>query len=254
GINAALAVSGQAPFVLERSQAYIGVMVDDLVTREILEPYRLLTSRAEYRLLLRQDNADQRLTPLGYRLGLIGEERYRNTLERYEKIARETERLKETWLVPSMEFNARLAELGVEPLSKMMSAGALICRPELEYHAVRTILGGSVDLDGDIGEQVATDLRYEAYIQKQRAAVDRSRRLEQMAIPSDLDYSLIPGLRNEAREKLIRFRPATLGMASRISGVTPADVSVLLIAIERRRRDRSVVASQDSPVVEPPLG
>ncbi|HEX2923487.1 MAG TPA: FAD-dependent oxidoreductase, partial [Chloroflexota bacterium] len=254
GINAALAVSGQAPFVLERSQAYIGVMVDDLVTREILEPYRLLTSRAEYRLLLRQDNADQRLTPLGYRLGLIGEERYRNTLERYEKIARETERLKETWLVPSMEFNARLAELGVEPLSKMMSAGALICRPELEYHAVRTILGGSVDLDGDIGEQVATDLRYEAYIQKQRAAVDRSRRLEQMAIPSDLDYSLIPGLRNEAREKLIRFRPATLGMASRISGVTPADVSVLLIAIERRRRDRSVVASQDNPVVEPPLG
>jgi tRNA uridine 5-carboxymethylaminomethyl modification enzyme len=238
GINASLAVAGQAPFMLERSQAYIGVMLDDLVTREILEPYRLLTSRAEHRLLLRQDNADQRLTPLGYRLGLIGEERYRRTVERYEQIARETERLKGTWLVPSVEINERLAKLGVEPLSKMVPASVLICRPDVEYGAVEAVLGDGAVLDGGIGEQVAIGLRYESYILKQQAAADRSKRMEQMTIPGELDYGPIPGLRNEAREKLARFRPATLGMASRISGVTPADVSVLMIAMEKRRRDR----------------
>ena len=237
GINAALAVGGQAPFLLGRSQAYIGVMVDDLVTREILEPYRLLTSRAEHRLLLRQDNADQRLTPLGYRLGLIGEDRYQKTVERYERIARETERLKNSWLVPSLEFNERLAKVGVEPLSKPMPASALLCRPDLDYLAVRDALGGD-DGEGEIGEQVVIGLRYEAYIRKQEAAAERSRKLERLSVPEELDFQAIPGLRNEAREKLARFRPATLGMASRISGVTPADVAVLLVAIERRRRER----------------
>ena len=236
GINAALAAAGSPPFLLERSQAYIGVMVDDLVTREILEPYRLLTSRAEHRLLLRQDNADERLVPLGYKLGLIDEDRYRRTVEKYEKVARETERLKRVWLTPSAEFNRRLREMDMEPLSKTMTASALLCRREMTYRTLSMLVDGCEDVEDDVGEQVEIRTRYESYIRKQAMQAERSRRLEQLAIPQGIDYGQVMGLRNEAREKLARFRPATVGMASRIGGVTPADVAVLLVALEKMRR------------------
>jgi len=235
GINAALALRGQPPLILERSQAYIGVMLDDLVTREILEPYRLLTSRAEHRLLLRQDNADERLASIGYRLGLVSEELYRQTLHKYERAAREEDRLKGLWLNPSIEFNRRLSEMGVEPLSKSMTASSLLCRQEMDYRTLLGLIGEGCETGAD-GEQVETRIRYQAYIRKQEVQVDRARRLERLAIPNDLDYDLVTGLRNEAREKLSRFRPATVGMASRINGVTPADVAVLCIALEKRRR------------------
>lgn len=235
GINAALAATGEEPLVLQRSQAYIGVMVDDLVTHELLEPYRLLTSRAEHRLLLRQDNADERLTPIGYRLGLVDEDRYRRTVEKCARVRRETERLSRTWLVPSVEFNRQLEAVGVEPISKNMPASALLCRPEMDYNLLCRIAGMEAEPDG-VAEQVEIAIRYEAYIRKQEAQVERASKLEHVAIPEGLDYREVPGLRREAIEKLARFRPATVGMASRISGVTPADVAVLLVAVEKRRR------------------
>ncbi|MHB8990052.1 MAG: tRNA uridine-5-carboxymethylaminomethyl(34) synthesis enzyme MnmG [Chloroflexota bacterium] len=235
GINAALAVSGEPPFLLDRSHAYVGVMVDDLVTRELLEPYRLLTSRAEHRLLLRQDNADERLTPIGYRLGLVDEERYLRTLEKYERVKRETQRLGRTWLMPSLEFNRQLEGLGIEPLSKNMAASALLCRPEMDYGLLCQVTWAEAEVDG-VAEQVEIRVRYEAYIRKQEAQVERSAKLEHVAIPEAMDYREVAGLRREAEEKLARYRPATLGMASRISGVTPADVVVLLVAVEKRRR------------------
>jgi len=241
GINAALASSGRPPFLLDRSIAYIGVMVDDLVTSEIDEPYRLFTSRAEHRLLLRQDNADERLTPLGYQLGLVDEARYRRTLEKYERVRREAERLGRMWVVPSTRFNGDLERLGIEPLSKPMQAAALLCRPGVGYELVRDALGGEGEHDPAVVEQVEIRLRYHAYIRKQEAQVERMARLEHLAIPDGMDYHSLSGLRREAREKLSRYRPATVGMASRISGVTPADIAVLLVAMERLRRNGGVV-------------
>lgn len=235
GINASLALSGGRPLVLDRSQAYLGVMIDDLVTRDILEPYRLLTSRAEHRLLLRQDNADERLVPIGHRLGLVSEERYRRTEEKYSRVRQEVERLNSTWLFPSVEFNSRLGSLGVEAISKTTSAGSLLCRPEVDYSLAVEAAGGG-DPDPAVGEQVEIRIRYEPYIRKQELLAERSARMEQLAIPERLDYSQVGGLRNEAREKLARFRPATVGMAGRIAGVTPADVAVLMVALNKRRR------------------
>lgn len=236
GVNAALASRGDEPLVLDRASSYLGVMVDDLVTSDLSEPYRLFTSRAEHRLLLRQDNADERLTSIGYRLGLIGEERYRKTVEKYDRVQRETERLSRTWLSPSNEFNQRLTNMGLEPLSKSMPASALLCRPGVSYSIVASLLGPN--LEGDVGEEVEVRIRYDAYIRKQAAGVERSRKLDQMTIPESLDFALVAGLRNEAREKLSRFRPMTVGMASRIGGVTPADVAVLVVALEKARRSR----------------
>ncbi len=236
GINAALAAAGADPFLLDRSQAYIGVMVDDLVTGEVLEPYRLLTSRAEHRLLLRQDNADERLTPLACRLGLVDEERYRRTVEKYERVRREADRLSRTWLVPSLESNRQLERFGIEPLSKTMPASALLCRPEMDYRRLCDALGMGGEEDPGVIEQVEVRTRYEAYIRKQETRVERSAKLEQLAIPEGMDFGEVTGLRREAQEKLARFQPATVGMASRISGVTPADVAVLLVALEKRRR------------------
>jgi tRNA uridine 5-carboxymethylaminomethyl modification enzyme len=234
GINAALASKGEDPLVLDRSTAYLGVMVDDLVTSDLTEPYRLFTSRAEHRLLLRQDNADERLSGIGHRLGLVDDERFRQTVEKYERVRDETERLSRTWLYPSNEFNDRLAEIGLEPLSKTMPATSLLCRPEVSYASVAGLLG--LHADGCVGEEVQVRVRYDAYIRKQTVGVERSRRLEQLVIPDAFDYATVSGLRNEAREKLARFRPATVGMASRISGVTPADVAVLMVALEKNRR------------------
>ena len=252
GINAALAATDDPPLILERSQSYIGVMVDDLVTRDIQEPYRLLTSRAEHRLLLRQDNADERLTPIGYRLGLIDEARYRSTVEKYERVRRETERLRGIWLVPSLELNGRLERLGLERLSKAMPASALLCRPEMSYGLLCQLLGQASEPGAgcrapgsdlqSVGQQVEIRIRYETYIRKQEAQVERCARLDHLPIPAELDYGQVAGLRTEAREKLERFRPATVGMASRIAGVTPADVAVLLVALEKSRRSREAAS------------
>jgi tRNA uridine 5-carboxymethylaminomethyl modification enzyme len=258
GINAALASIGRPPFLLDRALSYIGVMVDDLVTGEILEPYRLLTSRAEHRLLLRQDNADERLTPLAYRLGLVDEARYRLTEEKYERVRRAVERLNRTWLVPSVEFNARLQRFGMAPISKPLPASALLCRPGTDYRLLCRVMGEQGEEDDGTTEQVEIRVRYEAYIRKQETQVERSAKLEHLAIPEQLDFREVAGLRAEAREKLIRYQPATVGMASRINGVTPADVAVLLVALEKRRRngvrgsDASTGAQAGSPSLPVP--
>lgn len=236
GINAALASRGEEPLVLDRSVAYLGVMVDDLVTSDLSEPYRLFTSRAEHRLLLRQDNADERLTGIGHRLGLVDEARFQKTVDKYDRVHREIERLRRTWLFPSNDVNGRLVDMGLEPLSKAMPAAAFLCRPEAGYETVAALTGSNASVD--VGEEIETRIRYDAYIKKQAVAVEHSRRLDHMPIPDGLDFASVAGLRNEAREKLARFRPATVGMASRISGVTPADVAVLLVALEKARRSR----------------
>jgi tRNA uridine 5-carboxymethylaminomethyl modification enzyme len=260
GINAALLAAKLPPQMIERSRAYLGVMIHDLVTREILEPYRLLTSRAEHRLLLRQDNADERLTPLGYDLGLVDAARYQRMQEKYERVARETERLSTTWLVPSLGFNQRMASLGLEPLSRPMSAASLLSRPEMSYTLLSELLGGAenehgedargqegvpgedahhsslINHDPEVGEQVEVRIRYAPYIQKQGVQSERVRKLETTPVPGAIDYDAVLGLRNEAREKLTRFRPTTIGMAAGISGVTSADIAVLLVWLEKARR------------------
>ena len=236
GINAALQVRGKAPIVLGRDQAYIGVMIDDLVTKEISEPYRLLTSRAEFRLLLRQDSADTRLTPLGYDLGLIDRERYEAVCRKQEAIERELYRLRRTFFGDSERLNARLEALGMPPVHRSMSALEFLRRQDVGYATIRKLVPPDETVDDGVATQVEVEAKYSAYIEKQRQQVERMARFEQRRIPVDLDYEQVVGLRNEAREKLKRFRPMTLGQASRINGVTPADISVLLINLEKSRR------------------
>jgi tRNA uridine 5-carboxymethylaminomethyl modification enzyme len=228
GINAALKVKGKPPLILRRDQAYIGVMVDDLVTHELSEPYRLFTSRAEYRLLLRQDNADLRLSPIGYQLGLIDEERYRAVERKRQAIARELARLGRTF------FALPESSGGGEANPRSLSALEYLRRPDVSYQRL-VELGWGVELDGECRYEVEVEAKYEGYVAKQRAAVERMQRLEERRIPQDFDYDAVSGFRTEARDKLKRFRPATLGQASRIEGVTPADAAILLVHLERAR-------------------
>ena len=228
GINAALKVKGKPPLILRRDQAYIGVMVDDLVTHELSEPYRLFTSRAEYRLLLRQDNADLRLSPIGYLLGLIDEERYRAVERKRQAIARELARLGRTF------FALPESSGGGEANPRSLSALEYLRRPDVTYQRL-VELGLGVELDGECRYEVEVEAKYEGYVAKQRAAVERMQRLEERRIPQDFDYDAVNGFRTEARDKLKRFRPATLGQASRIEGVTPADAAILLVHLERAR-------------------
>ena len=225
GINAANKARGRPPLILRRDQAYIGVMIDDLVTRELTEPYRLLTSRAEYRLLLRQDNADLRLTPVGYELGLVDRSRYQAVEAKREAIAADVERLKRTFL-PSDNGNGSLA------------AVEFLRRPEVSYHTLLSLGLGSSDISPEVAEQVEIETKYWGYIEKQRREVERIRRLEEWRLPPDLDYVGLVGLRFEASHKLCRLRPATIGQASRIDGVTPADIAVLMVHLGRIRRRR----------------
>ncbi|MDD4237740.1 MAG: tRNA uridine-5-carboxymethylaminomethyl(34) synthesis enzyme MnmG [Desulfotomaculaceae bacterium] len=239
GINAALYVKGREPFILTRSEAYTGVMIDDLVTKDIDEPYRMLTSRAEYRLLLRQDNADLRLTEKGYQVGLVSPDRYRIFESKQKLIEIEKNRIERTIVPVTEEVKVVLEQLGSAPLPQQgTSLAGLIRRPEITYVQLLLLPLESPELPGDVREQVEIQVKYDGYIKKQQAQVERFRRLEDKKIPADLDYHQVRGLSVEAREKLEAIRPLSIGQAGRVAAVTPADVAVLLIYLEQIRRHR----------------
>lgn len=233
GINAARKVRGEPPIILRRDQAYIGVLIDDLITKEIREPYRMMTSRAEYRLLLRQDNADLRLSPIGYQVGLLDRQRHEAVEAKRRMIEEETARLSKTWLRPTAETNELLVAWGLPPLEDGVNALQFLRRPEVSYPMVEQLCPNSRKLPQEVADQVATQTKYAGYIEKQQQQVERMRRLEERRIPESFDYDAIVGMRNEAQEKLKRFRPATVGQASRISGVNPSDLSILLVYLQR---------------------
>jgi tRNA uridine 5-carboxymethylaminomethyl modification enzyme len=232
GINAARKLQGKDPVILDRSQAYIGVLIDDLVTKGTQEPYRLLTSRAEYRLLLRHDNADLRLTPIGYEIGLVSEERYRKFLRKKELIERELERLKTTKIRPEERVQALLRDLGTAPLVNSVELAALLRRPEVGYEHLEHLSPSPFELDREIKEQVEIQIKYAGYIEKQLQQVERLKKMEKKRIPEDINYDEIHGLASEARQKLNLIRPVSIGQASRIAGVNPADISILLVYLE----------------------
>ncbi len=233
GINAALKVQGREPLILSRASSYIGTLIDDLVTKGCSDPYRMMTSRSEYRLLLRQDNADERLMPTGYKLGLIDEKTYSRFLERKELKEKEIERLKNSFIGPSDGLNRLLEEAGTAPMTTGMRLSDLVKRPQLSYDMLAPFDKERPELPYSVKEKVETEIKYEGYILRQQAQVNEMLRLEGKKIPEDTDYSKIYGLRLEAAEKLSKIRPANIGQASRISGVSPADVSVLLIYLSK---------------------
>ena len=238
GINAAKSVKGEEPLILDRSQAYIGVLIDDLVTKENHEPYRMMTSRAEYRLLLRQDNADLRLTELGYQVGLIDEARYQRLLQKKEQIEAEIQRLEHTSVGGSEKIQLFLDENGSTRIKSGISLAELVRRPELDYWKVQKIDEKHPDLPYDVCEQVNIDIKYEGYIRRQKQQVEQFRKLEGKKIPEDIRYEEVGSLRKEAIQKLEIYRPLSIGQASRISGVSPADISVLLVYLEQKRRQK----------------
>ena len=233
GINAARQVQGKDPFVLARSSSYIGTLIDDLVTKGCSDPYRMMTSRSEFRLLLRQDNADERLTPLGYQIGLISENRYRRFQKKMEQIQEEKRRVAKINVAPSPALNELLVSRGTTPLNTGTKLEELIRRPQLTYDDLAPFDPGRPDLPFPVREQVEIQLKYEGYIKKQQLEVEEQKRLESKKLPADQDYSAINGLRLEAREKLNRVQPRDVGQAARISGVNPADISTLLIWLEQ---------------------
>jgi len=235
GINAARKLKGLEPLVLDRSQAYIGVLIDDLVTKGTKEPYRVMTSRAEYRLLLRQDNADLRLTPIGYGIGLISEERYKRFEEKRNRIAAETERMEKTVVPPGEEVNRFLEARGSSPVKSGVKLAELLRRPEIDYEDLAEIDPDRPRLSFAEKEQVSIAVKYEGYIKRQMLQVEQFKRLESRKLPPGLDYEQIKGLSTEARQKLNRLKPDSVGQASRISGVSPADISVLLVYLEQNR-------------------
>ena len=237
GVNAVHYIRGKAPFVLSRAEAYIGVLIDDLVTKGTEEPYRMMTSRAEYRLLLRQDNADLRLTEKGRAVGLVKEDRWQKFLKKKNGIIEARKTLENTVLHPSVENLARLESAGLAPIRTSTSFADFLRRPEMDYAKLASLFG--LDrLAPEVEEQLEIAIRYEGYIKKQQEQVERLEHLESRRLPVDLDYALVPSLRDEAREKLAAVRPLSVGQASRISGVSPADISVLLIWLEQERRRR----------------
>ena len=233
GINAALKVKGKEPLILSRASSYIGTLIDDLVTKGCSDPYRMMTSRSEYRLLLRQDNADERLMPTGRNLGLIDDKTYAAFLLRKEQKEREIERLKTAFLAPNEELNRLLEENGTAPISTGTRLSDLVKRPQISYDMLAPFDKERPDLPYSVREKVETEIKYEGYIARQQAQVNEMLRLEGKAIPNDIDYSAVYGLRLEAVEKLNKIRPANIGQASRISGVSPADISVLLIYLAK---------------------
>ncbi len=237
GINAAHKILGKEPLILERSGSYIGTLIDDLVTKGCSDPYRMMTSRSEYRLLLRQDNADRRLTPIGYKIGLISEERYQKYLKKLELIDIEKKRVQSTVIAPSEAINSLLVSRETSPLNTGVRFAELLKRPQLNYDLLTDFDVDRPPLPREIFEQVEIDIKYEGYIKRQQAQVDEMHRLEVKKLPEDTDYNSIHGLRLEAREKLSKIRPHNIGQASRISGVSPSDISVLLIYLEKECRN-----------------
>ena len=235
GINAALAEKGEPPMILTRDSSYIGTMIDDLVTKGAAEPYRVMTSRSEYRLLLRQDNADLRLTDIGHRVGLIGEERYAAFCEKRDAIDREIHRLEHTVIAPSAEVNSLLSSLGSVEITTGAKLSELLRRPELCYKALAPIDKDRPDLPRSVAVTAEVQVKYEGYLRRERAEAERQKRLEEKLLPADIDYSSLTGLRLEAIEKLSKIRPQNLGQAARISGVNPADISVLMIYLSSKR-------------------
>ncbi len=235
GINAALKLSGREPFILDRSEAYIGTLIDDLVTKGTNEPYRMMTSRSEYRLLLRQDNADMRLTPKGYEIGLISEERYGKFLEKKDMVENEIRRLKNTVFPPSDEVNAYLESVGSTRIKTGVRGDELLKRPLVTYEGMAAVDDKrGKDIPADVREQVEISVKYEGYIERQKKQADKFRKMESKKMPDGIDYGSIEGLRLEARQKLSEIRPASLGQASRISGVSPADIAVLMVWLKNR--------------------
>ena len=238
GINAALYLDGREPFVLDRSEAYIGVLIDDLVTKGTNEPYRMMTSRAEYRLVLRQDNADLRLTEKGRAVGLVSDERWERFLADRKAMEEEVQRLEISTVSPS-EVNPLIESLGGTPVDNRISLSELLRRPEITYDALAAVDPERPQLSYHVRTKVEVGLKYRGYIEKQLAQIEKFKKLEGQTIPEDIDYMSMEGLRNEAREKLSDIRPVSVGQASRISGVSPADINVLLVQLERRRRKQS---------------
>lgn len=235
GINAAHYVLGREPFILDRATSYIGTLIDDIVVKGCTDPYRMMTSRSEYRLILRQDNADKRLTPLGYKLGLISKERYDKFCKKVKIIDEEIERLKNTTISPCKKLNDLLEQKGTSPMTTGQRATELIRRPQLGYDDLKNFDKNRPKLSREICEQVEIEIKYEGYIKKQLAQVEEMRKMESKLLNSNLDYDNISGLRLEAKEKLNKVKPLNIGQASRISGVSPADISVLLIWLEQNK-------------------
>ena len=235
GVNAALALKGEAPMILRRSESYIGTLIDDLVTKGTEEPYRMMTSRSEYRLILRQDNADRRLCPIGHRIGLVSGERLRAVEAKYEAVEREIRRLTHTGVAGSDALNDLLARRGTAPVADGARLIDLLRRPQVSYDDLRPFDPGAPALDKAVREQVEITVKYEGYIRRQQRQVEEFEQLEKHALPDDMDYGSIQGLRLEAREKLGAVRPLNLGQASRISGVSPADIGALMIWLQTHR-------------------
>ena len=235
GVNAALRILGREPFLLRRSDGYIGTLIDDLVTKGTNEPYRMMTSRSEYRLLHRQDNADLRLSGKGLALGLVSEEQYKRVQEKYAAVDSELKRLESTHLAPTEELNAMLASHGTAPVTTGFSLAELIRRPQISYADTAPFDPARPELSKAVTEQAEIRLKYDGYIKRQLRQVEEFTRMEERALPADIDYGKVTGLRIEAREKLEKIRPVSFGQASRISGVSPADISVLMVYMESRR-------------------
>ncbi len=236
GINAVQKIKGKDPLILDRSDAYIGVLIDDIVTKSTAEPYRMMTSRAEYRLLLRQDNADLRLTEIGHNIGLISDERYERFLVKKKQIDEEIERLRTTNIKPTDKNNKFLVEHGTSTITAGTKIADLLKRTELTYEMLREIDINRPELDKQVIEEVEVMIKYEGYIEMQKKQVEGFKKLEKRLLPEDIDYSKIKGIRLEARQKLNKFKPYSVGQASRISGVSPADISVLLIYLEQKKK------------------
>ena len=236
GINAACKLKGMEPVILDRTQAYIGVLIDDIVIKGTNEPYRMMTSRAEYRLLLRQDNADLRLLEIGHRVGLISEERYQAFLHKKAQIEAEVERLHQTVVRPTKEVNEFLHQKGTSELTTGSKMDELLKRTEIRYQDLAQIDEQMPEFPIEVAEEVEIQVKYEGYIKLQESQVEKFKKLEQKKLPQDIDYEQIKGLRLEARQKLNKIKPESVGQASRISGVSPADISVLLIFLEQNKR------------------
>jgi len=234
GINAALRAKGKAPLILDRSQAYMGVLIDDLITKDAREPYRMFTSRAEYRLVLREDNADYRLKEIGYRLGLISQDEYVAFQRKWEKVDNELQRLRSTHTkIPELERQTSIVFDGPATSTSLLQ---LLRRPELSYKDLHPFLHGEQETDIEVTEAVEIAVKYEGYIKRQEQVIEQFKKLEHRRVPENFDYQGIKGFSNEVTEKLQKVRPSSVGQASRISGITPAAISLLLVALERHKK------------------